>query len=112
MKIKILIILFFTIFGYFFFNKIISADPNSENKLVVFLRENIDPKLRYKIKQNLFPIARYKTLLERERESNNFLKRELNSNRNEIEELRSQISIDTIKKYRSGEIKTIPFKKV
>ncbi len=111
MKFKILITIFFVIFGYFFINKIISADPNSENQLVVFLRENIDPKTRYKIKQNLFPIARYKTLIERERESNDFLKRELNSNRKEIEELRSQISVDTIKKYRSGEIKTIPFKK-
>ena len=37
---------------YFIVNNIISADSDSENKLVIFLRNNIDPELRYKIKQN------------------------------------------------------------
>ena len=111
MKIKLIIFIVILIFGYVVVDKIISAGPDSESKIVNFLRKNIDPKIRYKIKQNLFPIARYKTLLERERISNKFLKSELYSNREEIDELRKIISKDMIVKYRNGEIKTVPFKK-
>jgi hypothetical protein len=109
-KKKILIIIPIIIL-YFIVNNLISADPDSKNKLTVFLRNNIDSELRYKIKQNLFPIARYKSLYENEKTRNNNNVREINSNLKEIQELRQLISSDFIKNYRSGEIDKIPFYK-
>jgi len=96
---------------YFIANKIISADPDSKNKLVVLLRNNISPELRYKIKQNVFPLARQKALLEAERAANKIYARESVGFNKEITELRKLISKDILKKYRSGEINKIPFYK-
>lgn len=107
-KIFFSLILFFL---YLLSHKLILATNESQNPLVIFLRQNIDPEVRSKIKQNFFPIARYKSLITEQNESIKNLQITIEDLSTQVNELRDFISPELIKNYQNGNIKYIKFKK-
>ena len=107
-KIFFIIILLFL---YSFTQQLILATSESKNSLVIFLRQNIDPQLRLKIKQNFFPIARYKSIIGEQNENIKNLQITIEDLSTQVYDLRDFIAPKLIENYQNGNIKFVKFKK-